>query len=429
MRRLAFVIAAAVVVTLASCSQGRRSSAAPCAPVSSVHVAKVTSVPRALVAVRGIPKTTAVMLARLDPLSLAPVSPVVRLGEYHNAWSLSPDGSRVALGVSAGQSLISPSRRLRGRIGVVVVTLDTMEVVQEVETGIAASALAWLAPRVLVASLQRGGTVLLDPVTGKIHRRWAGLSDPRRSTRSGDSVVMLFREPSRNPRAGTTATRLALLNARGQLRSVTLDRIRLTAGVTNGVGYADEAGLVVDTDSCRAYIFAAGTHAAEVDLAAMRVSYHDVASQASAQPKRRVLARLRHALWLGKGRAVVVGRDIVPDNRSGVATIAAGATLVDIASWNSSVIDQRAGGAVFEAQHLLAFASGARSANGLRAYTPLGRKIFQLFSAEQVFDVQVVGGRAYVQTPNALRVVELKSRRVVSSIVPAFELADVIAVA
>jgi hypothetical protein len=381
--------------------------------------------PTTLLGVRAIPNTTAVMLARLNSLSLRPVSPLVRVGEYHDAWSLSPDGSRVALGISAGESLISPSRRLRGRIGIVIVDLDAMKVVQEFETGIAASALGWLGPRRLVASLLRGGTLLVDPVTRKILRRWPGLSDPGRSARSGDSLVMLFPGPSSTPSDGTVAARLALVNARGHLRSVELGRIQLAAGFTNGVGYADEAGLAVDPGGGRAYVFAAGAPAAEVDFDTMDVSYHDVELEVGAQSKT-VLARVRRALWLGQRRAVVFGRNIVANDRFGVAYSGAGATLVDTATWNSCVVDARAGGAIFGAGRLLAYASGAHPAIGVRAYTPRGGKLFHLFNSEQVLDVQVVGGRAYVQTRSALRVVDLKSRRILNSVVPPFELVDVI---
>jgi hypothetical protein len=426
-RRLAFVItAAAAILGLASCVHGGRSSAEPCAGTPNSRTETSTARPTTLLGVRGIPNTTAVMLARLDPLSLRPVSSVVRLGEYHEAWSLSPDGSRVALGISAGESLISPSRRLRGRIGIVIVDLNAMKVVQEVETGIAASGLGWLAPRLLVASLLRGGAVLVDPVTGKILRRWPGLSDPGRWARTGDSLVMLFPGPSSTPTDGTAATRLALVDARGHMRSVVLERIQLAAGFANGVGYADEAALAVDAGGRRTYVFVAGAPAAEINLATMQVSYHRVELETGAQPKKTVLARVRRALWLGGHQVAVFGRNFVAEDRAGITSIAAGAALVDTASWNSCVVDANAGGATFAAGRLLAYASGARPAIGLRAYTARGVKIFHLFNSEQVLDVHVAGGRAYVQTASALRVVDLKSRRVLKTIVPPFELVDVI---
>ena len=190
--------------------------------------------------------------------------------------------------------------------------------------------------------------------------------------------------------------------------------------------YADGAGLAVDPGGGRAYVFAAGAPAAEINLATMRASYHPVELETGAQPKKRVLARVRRALWLGGHQVVVFGRNFVADDRAGVASVAAGARLVDTASWSSCVVDANAGGATFGAGRLLAYAAGVRPAIGLRAYRAQGGKIFHLFNSEQVLDVHVAGGRAYVQTASALRVLDLKSRRVLKTIVPPFELVDVI---
>jgi hypothetical protein len=425
MPRVAVVIIAAAAVGLASCAHGGHSSAEPCTGAPTFQPAVSTSAPTPFLGIRGLPKTTAVMLARLDPVSLRPLSRAVRLGEYHDAWSLSPDGSQVALGVSAGESLVFPSRRLRSRIGIVIVDRDGMRVVQEVETGIAASAVGWLAPRLLVAGLLRGGTVLVDPETGRILRRWPSLSDPGRSAQSGESLVMLFPGSSTTPAEGSATPRLAVVNARGRVRSVVLDRIHLAAGARNGVGYADGPGLVLDQGGKRAYVFAVGAPAAEVDLATMHVSYHRVALEGGGRPKR-VLATLRRALWLGNRRAVVFGANVVPDRRFGVASIPAGATLVDTATWHSCVLDPRASGAVFGGGRLLAFATGPRPAIGLRVYTSGKSKLSHLFNGQEVLGAEVAGGRAYVQTASALRVVDLKSGRVLNSIVPPFGLVEVV---
>lgn len=48
---------------------------------------------------------SAATLARLDPVSLRPAGPRVLLGEYHDAWGFSPDGSQVALG-NGGQGRV-----------------------------------------------------------------------------------------------------------------------------------------------------------------------------------------------------------------------------------------------------------------------------------------------------------------------------------
>jgi hypothetical protein len=153
------------------------------------------------------------------------------------------------------------------------------KLVRDVHTGIAAEALGWLAPRRLVAGLQRGGTVLVDPVTGRIRRRWPSFSFPDESARLPDALVMLL-PPLRTSSPNLPLTRVAgaprpaVVDREGRLRCVTLKRIRLDARFANGVYYEDRAGLAVDPARARAYVFAADAPITEVDLRTMRVSYH-----------------------------------------------------------------------------------------------------------------------------------------------------------
>lgn len=385
------------------------------------------------------------VLARLDPLSLRPVSRKVNVGEYHDAWSLSPDGSHLALGVSSGESVLSPSRRLRARIGVYIVDLEAMELVREVQTGVAAEALAWLAPRRLVASLQRGGTVLVDPLTGKILKRWLGFSFPDASALSRNGLVMLLPKLRlSSPRLPLTrvtgATRLAVVDAGGRLRSVILERIRLAVHSRNSMYYEDHAGLTVDPARSRAYVFAADAPVAEVDLRTMRVSYHrleslflrpDELGGRNGQPKSAPLARERRALWAGNGQVVVFGRDFVAEGSRKEALVPAGATLVDTAKWSACILNTRATGAASVGNVLVVYGgrllvSRAAAGIGLRAFTARGGKFFHLFDEEQVWDVQVASGRAYVRTPDALHVVDARSGKAVSEIAPPPELVGVI---
>ena len=369
---------------------------------------------------------TSAILARLDPLSLEPVSPTLELGEYHRAWSLSPDGSQLALGISSGVSLVSPPRPLRARIGIIVVDLEAMKVVQEVETGGAAGALAWLGPRLLVAATGGSGTVVVDPRTGKIVRH--GLSAPRpvASVRTRNRVVLLSRGPYRPARGqGSAVVRVAVIDANGRVRSVALGRLRLA--FRDGTRW-DEAGLVVDPAGRRAYVVAADAPLAEVDLRTLRASYHrlDFLSvrpgelhRAPARPGR-VLNRSRDAIWLGEGRMLVSGRDLVAGRGGTEALVPAGAVLVDTASRRSRTLDPRASGAALAAGRLLAYGTGI----GLRGYTLDARRVFHLLEGQRVLDVQIATDRAYVRTPRAVRVVG--RGKVVGNIVPPRDLIDVI---
>jgi hypothetical protein len=382
-------------------------------------------------------KNTSVSLARLDPRSLRPVSRQVEVGEYHDTWSLSPDASQLALGVSSGESVLTPSRRLRGRIGIYIVDLRAMELVQEIETGIAAEALGWLAPRRLVAGLQRGGTVLVDPLTGRILRRWPGFSFPDLSARIGNALVMLFPDLPLTTVARATP-RLAVVDAQSRLRSVKLKRIQLAVRSRNGTYYMDRAGLAVDPARARAYVFAADAPVAQVDLRTMRVSYHRFdplflrpgeLQGSEARPKNAVLSRERRALWLGNGHVVVFGRDLVAARGRREALIPAGAALVNTAKWKWRTLDRSATGAAFVAGRLVVYGPGwypAAAGAGLRAYTLGGRRTFHLLKGKRVFDVQVAADLAYVRTPSAVYVVDVRHGKVVNKIVPPRDLVDVI---
>lgn len=422
--------AAAALAGLVACGGAERALPPPCggATVASTEIATAAR-GEPLLGMLMLPDTS-VILARLDPLSLEPVSRQVELGEYHDAWSLSPDGRELALGISApGES---------GRIGIVIVDPEQMKVVREIEAGGAAEALAWLAPRVLVGGLVRDGTVIVDPRSGEVLRRWPGLSFPEASARIRDGLVMLFRGPVRASSAGgaTAAARLAIVDARGRLRSVVLDRIELSARYADGVYYADDLGLAVDPARERAYVFAADALVADVDLRTLNVSYHRVdalflapgeLAGADVRPED-VGARNRRALWLGDGRALVVGTELVPAGRENFESIAAGAIVVDTATWSSCTLDAKAGGAAAVAERLLAYGPTSRKmpGAGLSAYTVQGRKTFHLLDNEQVWYVQTAADRAYVRTRRAAYVVDVMSGKVVNEIVPPRDLVDAV---
>jgi hypothetical protein len=426
-RAIRVLTVVALAAILGGCSGG--SSPTPveaCADRPRASLEKPASAPsEPLLALLGLPDT-AVILARLDPLSLEPVSRRVEVGEYHHAWSLSPDGSRLALGVSSGGSYLSPSRRIERRIGIMIVDVQAMKVVGEVATGIAAETVAWLTPRRLVASLQRDGTVLVDPETGKILRRWPAFSFPDASARTRGSLVMLFGAPLES--AAASPVRLAVVDASGRLRSVTLDQIRV-----GGDGFDDRAGLAVDSERARAYVAAADAPVAEVDLRTMRVAYHLELSWPEVERKDMLRGRQRRALWIGEGQLAVFGRDVTVAGGVNLAATPAGVTLIDTGEWSACMLDERASQAALGANGLLIMygpgppVSRGEAGAGVRAYSVGRGEVFQLLEGEQVWDVQVVGDHAYVRTPRAVPVIDTRSGKVVTKRTPAHELVDVIA--
>lgn len=425
MRRLTLT-AAAAVVAFGSCPSAQGGEA-----YAAVPSRMTTATPREpVLGVVHVSPNSPAILARLDALSLTPVSKTLEVGEYHHAWSLSPDASQLAV-ARGGQG-----------IGIQIVDLESMQLVREVRTGIAAEALGWLAPRLLVAALQRGGTVIVDPVNGRILRRWTGYSFPQASARIADGLVMLLPRLHKSrpglpliPVAG--APRLAVVDAQGRLQSVRLTRIRLGVKFRDGYQYADRAGLAVDAVHRRAYIFAADAPVARVDLRQMHVSYRRLeqlflrpseVGEGAGRARSVILSRERGARWLGNGRVILFGRDFVTGSGRKEALVPAGATLVDMTNWDWRTLDARATGAATATGRLLVYGPGRYPAAGIgvRAYTLGGRTVFALFKGKRVFDVQVAADLAYVRTAKVVHVVDVASGGLVADIVPPLDLVDVI---
>jgi hypothetical protein len=303
-----------------------------------------------------------------------------------------------------------------------------------VHTGIAAEALGWLAPHRLVAGLQRGGTVLIDPVTGRVIRRWTGFSFPDASAPTRQGLILLLPQwRSSAPNLPLTRVsgpaRLAVVDTRGRLRSVTLERIPLAVHMTRGSYYEDRAGLAVDTARARAYVVAAGAPVAEVDLNTMRVSYHlELAGSGSTEPP---TAQQRGALWLGDGRIAVFGRDLTAADGGKLTATPAGVTLIDTRDWSACMLDERASRAAFAAGRLITYGPGPPVSRddegvGLRAYVVGGGEAIHLFDGQQVWDVKLVGDDAYVRTATAVHIIDVTSGKVLATIARPLELADVI---
>jgi hypothetical protein len=433
-RLFAPLIAICAATALASCG----GSGGPQLPAcSSGHVSpSARGTPPPLKSFFGIVEAAAgapAVLARLDPLSLKPVSRQVHVAEYHDAWSLSPDGAKVALGVSAGESILGASPPLK-RIGIYIVDLRTMRVVKEVQTGVAAEALGWLTSRLLVASLQRGGTVLVDPMTGRIIRRWAGFSFPDSSALTPFGLVLLVPElresgPNMPLTRAAGPPRLAVIDYHGRLRSVPLKRIPLQVHRSHGISYEERAGLAVDTTHGRAYVVAPHGDIAVVDLRTMRVSYH-LAVGRPASPEAGIAGQ-RGAVWLGDDRIAIYGRDIASVSQAGLTAKPAGATLVDTQNWHACMLDSPASQANLAGRRLFAYGPGSAFSTsgpgaGLRVYRSDGTEEVHLFGNERIYDVNVANSRAYVRTSTSIRVVEVMSGRREATIRTPSQLVDVI---
>ena len=295
-------------------------------------------------------------LARLARSSLRPAVPRVRLPEYHDNWSFSPDGSMVALGMGGAGEIC-------GR-GMCIVDVRSMTIAARIATPTAVEAVGWLRPRRVVGVLQTGGIIVGDPVTGAILKRSALLYDtyyPAVARTSAGFAAMFDSRPAR----------LVLIDARGELRTVALK------------GFGPNAGLAADRRAGRAFVVGPGTRVAAVNLRTMRVRYHRVRVPHA--------ARSREALWLGGGLTALWGSS-------------AGVQVLDTRTWTVRGVSRWATSARRAAGRLLVYSEpyGRRDAGiGLRVYTRDGGRLVRHLLGERKLSVEVAGGRAFVHARDA----------------------------
>jgi hypothetical protein len=324
-----------------------------------------------------------VALSRFDPVTLAPREPRTDIPEWHNGYSFSPDGERLALTVSMNPTHPTPGL---GRVGVEIVDLIT-RAVTEVQTGIAAGALAWLTPHRVVGLLQGGTIVVVDPDQGKVLSRHGApggeCTDPPGQDATARLLVMLLEN------------RVVTADKQGRVRSAALSGFPRDCSVS---------GMALDRVRNRAYVAGVGTRVAEVNLSTMHVSYRTVPhSLYHGDP-------YTAALPLGGGRLVVAHQT----NRA----LPRGVELLDPAKGTRRVVDAQAGVVRLAGSLLLAVdgrgAIQPGASEGLRAYGHDGKLRFRLLGNEAVQDVQVLGRFAYARVEDGLRVIDLRARRVVS---------------
>ena len=347
------------------------------------------------------------MLSRLDPLTLRPFGRRVQVGEFHDAWSFSPDRSRVALGISAP----GPT----ARVGIRVVDLAGMRVLRNIETGIAATALAWLAPDRLAAVLLSGDVVVVDPTSGATIRRWELTSaTPFSFAKSARAPGMLVALLAGDGRLG--AARLVLVDRGGtRLRTIRLRRIVVGETFTPGKELLriQDAGLAVAPRRKRAFVAGARWLAA-VDLVTGAVTYHRLPGGAAAGSR----VSRRDAEWLGQGLLSVFGQDFVGRGEArDLRQVPYGVRVVDTRRWSTRTAAPRATHARRAGRRLLIHATGQTFGRpaagvGLALHTLPGRRLRHLFEREAM-EVEVAGRYAYTLNSRVLRIVAIGSGKVV----------------
>jgi hypothetical protein len=276
--------------------------------------------------------------------------------------------------------------------------------------------------------------MVIDPIARRVVARHRIDGVVVTSRRAGDSLVALTA-----PQDKLGTARLVVVGADGAVRSTVLDRITVAqfwpkAFPSDPIGTQRVPGLAVDAAGGRAFVVDPSGLVAEVDLARLRVSYHDTAAPASALA--RIAAWLhpaaqakgmngpyRTARWLGDGWLAVAGSDeSATRDKSGNVTMSSrpsGLQLIDTRDWSARTLE--AGANAFTVADGLLLATGAswssadqQSANpiGLAAYGSDARLRFRALPGVDVGIDFAVAGRAYVYDGHGINAVDLATGRV-----------------
>lgn len=278
-------------------------------------------------------------LARLDPKTLRRTSSKVRMRGYIWGFDRSPDGSRMAIGVSRNRKLFSLQivdlRRWR-----------TRRLISLSKLGSAASVVSWPRPDRLVAlsgfgALNgRSAVVVAEPGTGRILERIVLPGNVLDARRTATGLVVLS-----SPRKRIGHAHVTIVDTERATRSVVLDDV--PAGfvpppsnvLRRGeipVSHEMTPALVVDAAGGRAFVVAAGRPVVdEVDLATATVSHHVVIAggPATARATKAVEGMSRWAQWAGGGLLAVTGHDAYINHDQRQRVVPFGLQVVDTATW------------------------------------------------------------------------------------------------
>jgi hypothetical protein len=370
---------------------------------------------------------------KLDPRTLEPLRGrrVAHGGLYGRVTAFSGDRSKIVLGAphSEGPGVRGATLRF--------VDLERMRpLADDMRLARRGSiiATAWPAPRHVLAILQKpdssfGEAVVhqIDPVAGRVLGRRPLHGSIHAFARFGGGLVLLAGPPRSVGRA-----RLVVVDAHDGVRGVSLPPIRagqaLSERYSGGRYPMVRPGLAVDPARGRAFVVGASGPLAEVDLASLRVAYHELSQPVSLLGRLRDLLEpeahahhpqgpIRQALWLGNGRIAVWGVGIRGSN---FEELASGLKLIDTRDWTVRTIDDRATDAALVGGILLAWGPITESGKsiGVAGYSVKGERRFRLFSGKSVIPRAMLGDRAYFDVGRSwpkVSVVDVRAGRVLGT--------------
>lgn len=355
-----------------------------------------------ILAITTPPDGASTRLGWLDRDTLMPRGAGFDLGEYHDAWSFSPDGGTVAVGTFA-------------RTGVRLVNVTTLRLIRDIPMPIAAMGVGWLTGDRIAVLLQRGGIIVIDVRDGRVLRRWP-LSyrvpcTARRQASTRHGVVFVVTA------AGGDVT-LMRIDRQGELRLVELRAVRSVSSSHT----CASAGFAVDPAGQRALVLAARGPIADVDLRTLRVTYQDSRQlrrlrgvSARCRAAGRACTSRRSVEWAAPDTVVIAGADRIDRRGARPSQTPAGVGVVNTRTWSTRRIDRMASDAASTADGVVLAFGGRRP--GVRATGLDGAQRWTALRGTLIRAAVVAGNRVYVldDPPRMTHVLDAATGTVVSS--------------
>ena len=334
-------------------------------------------------------------LAWFDPASLAKMpGRKVQLAGHTWPWAFSPDRSRLAI---AGRENAKQLRFVNAR---------TMRVLGQVPLRYAGDIdyVNWVSADHVLAYVQGyfDGTIALVDAASRRIERVTPLSDrvAYGGARFGGGIALLL-----GKYAGVSPAAVAVVDADGGVRVVTLDRISIgtTQPGPDGQFETRRPGFAVDPVGRRAFVVDADFTVAAIDLDTLAVTYHAASLRATSKLLR---GPQRQAAWLGNALLAVSGVDYGGDETG----TAVGLRLIDTNTWTRRLVDSNV--ASFEVGDGILAGTGPEqdASRHYDVYGFDGRFRFGMDVA-RLQRLSVQGGYAYLCTMGgtALRVLDARS--------------------
>lgn len=319
------------------------------------------------------------MLRRLGADTLAPRAGGIDLGEYHDAWTFSPDRLTLAIGTF-------------GRTGVRLVDPAALRVVRDIPMPVAAIGIGWITPERIAVLLQRGGVVIVNARDGRIERRWR----------------LSYRLPCRQRRQATTPHGVVFVVASRDDSAIRLIRVDDDAGIRilelprvqapSSPQMCGASAFAIDPAGQRALVAGSRGPVAEVDLGSLAVTYpaspklREKLGQSTDCPTRRDCTGRRTAVWPA-AHTLAIGGVNRTERRGARTETPTGIALIDTRTWSGRLIDRSASEVTTTADGTHLTFGGGRS--GVRAAALDGTPRWAALQDEKVRSTSVAGNRVY----------------------------------